>query len=653
MSASGPSSQEQASNTEQDSRGRALEAMHEEEALGKAYDRQLMIRLWHWVSPYRWQVVLTLFMVFPIFAIEIAPAWIIKTGLDRVMLHTALSDVPPGVFERMLEPIIGILNPPEGMGSLGWLAALYLLSMVLGSVFQFVNMYVMARTGQSAMRDLRRDVFGHIQKLHLGFFDRYPVGRLVTRATNDIENVAEMFSAGIVALVTDVVKMVGFATVLFLVDARLALLTFIVVPVLAVTAMIFRFKVRQAYRLIRVRIARINTYVQENVTGMREVQLFRREERNLREFDQLNRSHRDAWYMSIRYDGALFSVVELAQNLTFAIIFWKATAAASLGEIYFFIDLMRRFFMPLRDLSAKYSVMQSSMASAERIFQLLDTEPEIQDRKDASVLADRDLVTPEAAGVIEFENVWFCYAGEADKDTDWVLRDLSFRIEAGEKAALVGPTGSGKTTILKLLTRLYEPTRGRILLDGVDLRDYAQQHLHRRIGMVLQDVFLFSGSIAENIALDRADIDHATVERVCRAVQADRFIEALPEGFETQVRERGSNFSAGQRQLLSFARALAHGADVLVLDEATSSIDSETEALIQQGIHTIMQGHTALVVAHRLTTIRDVDRIYVLRGGRLVESGSHAELLSLGGLYAELYHLQYEGQESSLAAAGS
>ena len=322
MSASGPSSQEQASNTEQDSRGRALEAMHEEEALGKAYDRQLMIRLWHWVSPYRWQVALTLFMVFPIFAIEIAPAWIIKTGLDRVMLPTALSDVPPGVFERMLEPIIGILNPPEGMGSLGWLAALYLLSMVLGSVFQFVNMYVMAHTGQSAMRDLRRDVFGHIQKLHLGFFDRYPVGRLVTRATNDIENVAEMFSAGIVALVTDVVKMVGFATVLFLVDARLALLTFIVVPVLAVTAMIFRFKVRQAYRLIRVRIARINTYVQENVTGMREVQLFRREERNLREFDQLNRSHRDAWYMSIRYDGALFSVVELAQNLTFAIIFW-------------------------------------------------------------------------------------------------------------------------------------------------------------------------------------------------------------------------------------------------------------------------------------------------------------------------------------------
>jgi len=647
VSASGPS------NPEQDSRGRALEAMQEEEALGKAIDRQLMVRLWYWVSPYRWQVALTLFMVFPIFAIEIAPAWIIKTGLDRVMLHTALSDVPPGVFERMLEPIIGILDPPEGMGPLGWLAALYMLSMVLGSVFQFVNMYVMARTGQSAMRDLRRDVFGHIQKLHLGFFDRYPVGRLVTRATNDVENVSEMFSAGIVALVTDMLKMVGFASVLFLVDARLALLTFLVVPVLAVAAIIFRFKVRQAYRLIRVRIARINAYVQENVTGMREVQLFRREERNFREFDEMNRSHRDAWYVSIRYDGALFSVVELAQNLTFAIIFWKATAAASLGEIYFFIDLMRRFFMPLRDLSAKYSVMQSSMASAERIFQLLDTEPEIQDREGASVLADRQHRTAEAAGMIEFENVWFSYAGDAGEDTNWVLRDLSFRVEAGEKAALVGPTGAGKTTILKLLTRLYEPTRGRILLDGVDVRDYSQEHLHRRIGMVLQDVFLFSGSIAENIALDRTDIDHATLERVCRTVQAHRFIEALPEGLETQVRERGSNFSAGQRQLLSFARALAHGSDVLVLDEATSSIDSETEALIQQGIHTIMEDRTALVVAHRLSTIRDVDRIHVLAGGELVESGSHAELLSLGGLYAELYHLQYEGQESSLAAAGS
>jgi ABC-type multidrug transport system fused ATPase/permease subunit len=507
------------------------------------------------------------------------------------------------------------------------------------------------------MRDLRKDVFDHIQKLHLGFFDRYPVGRLVTRATNDVENVAEMFSAGIVALVTDVVKMIGFATVLFLVDARLALLTFLVVPVLAVTAMVFRFKVRQAYRLIRVRIARINAYVQENVTGMREVQLFGREKRNWNEFEEMNRFHRDAWYQSIRYDSALFSVVELAQNLTFAIIFWKATAAASLGEIYLFIDLMRRFFMPLRDLSAKYSVMQSSMASSERIFQLLDTEPGVRDREGARAFAQGsgagEPSPRRGAGEIEFEHVWFAYGGDRGEGSDWVLRDLSFRVEAGEKAALVGPTGAGKTTILKLLTRLYEPTRGRILLDGVDLREVTQEHLRRRVGMVLQDVFLFSGTIAENIALDRDDIDRETVEQVTRAVQAHRFIDALPEGVDTPVRERGSNFSVGQRQLLSFARALAHGADVLVLDEATSSIDTETEALVQQGIHTIMEGRTALVVAHRLSTIRDVDRIYVLAGGRLVEAGSHDELLSLGGLYAELYHLQYAGQERAIAAAGS
>jgi ATP-binding cassette subfamily B multidrug efflux pump len=421
----------------------------------------------------------------------------------------------------------------------------------------------------------------------------------------------------------------------------------VVVPVLSVFAVIFRFKVRAAYRMVRVRIARINAYIQENVTGMREVQLFTRERRNLRDFERMNADHRDAWFQSIRYDSALFSVVELAQNLTFAIILWKAVGVATAGTIYLFIDWLRRFFMPLRDLSAKYSVMQSSMASAERIFQLLDTEPAVRDRAGALVAPARG----PGAGRVEFEHVWFAYGGERGEDTDWVLRDLSFVVEPGERAALVGATGAGKTSVLKLLTRLYEPTRGRILLDGVDLRDIAQEQLRRRIAMVLQDVFLFSGSIAENLALDREDVDRATVERVCRAVQAHRFVERLPQGYDTPVRERGSNFSAGQRQLLAFARALAHGADVLALDEATSSIDSETEALVQEGIHALLEGRTALVVAHRLSTIQDVDTIHVLEAGRRVESGSHEELLARGGLYQRLHHLQQSAPERRPAAA--
>jgi ATP-binding cassette subfamily B protein len=606
--------------------------MHEEETLGKAYDGRLLLRLWPFVKPYRAQVAITLSLVLPIFLFELAPAWIVKTGLDEL--------VGAGRGARTAH----WFDPPTGLPPLLWLALVYLAVMVANSALAYVDALVMARTGQSAMRDLRRAVFAHIQKLHLGFFDRYPVGRLVTRATNDVENVSEMFTAGIVALLTDVLKMFGFAVALFIVDARLAGITFLVVPILAVAAIVFRLKVRDAFRAVRVRIARINAYLQEHVTGMKVVQLFNREQQSFREFDAMNADHRDAWFMSIRYDAALFAVVELASGLTVAIIIWQATGLADVGKLYVFIDWMRRFFLPLRDLSAKYSVMQSSMASAERIYQLLDTQPLVADREVAKVVPLRAAVG--ARGLVEFDHVSFAYQGE-----DRVLDDVSFRVAPGEKVAIVGATGAGKTTIIKLLTRLYDPTRGRVLLDGVDLRDLEQSDLRRRVAMVLQDVFLFSGTIAENISLDRPDVDRATIEGVARAVHADRFISALPQGYETPVRERGSNFSAGERQLLSFARALAHGGDVLVLDEATSSIDSESEALIQEGTHTLMQGRTALVIAHRLSTIQDVDRIHVLHKGRIVESGSHEQLLALGGVYRRLYLLQYQGQQSRAAAS--
>jgi ATP-binding cassette subfamily B protein len=602
--------------------------IHEEEALGKAYDGRLLLRLWPFIAPYRAQVLLTLLMVVPIFFLELAPAWIVKTGLDRAVGGSA--------GPRWLAP-------PTGIDPFLWLAGLYLVVMLANSALSFAHALVMSTTGIAAMRDLRRAVFGHVQKLHQGFFDRYPVGRLVTRATNDVENVNEMFSAGIVALVTDLAKMIGIAIFLFLVDHRLAVITFSVVPFLAVAAIVFRMKVRDAFRAVRVRIARINAYLQEHVTGMKVVQLFTHEEKSFRDFDAMNADHRDAWFMSIRYDSALFAVVELASGITVALVIWQATGLADAGKLYVFIDWMRRFFLPLRDLSAKYSVMQSSMASAERIFQLFDTEPAVTDRDLSKVVPLR--AAAGERGSVEFDHVSFAY-----QDQDWVLEDVSFRVAPGEKVAFVGATGAGKTTIIKLLTRLYEPTHGRILLDGVDLRDLRQSDLRRRVAMVLQDVFLFSGTIAQNIGLERSDVDRASIERVSRAVRADRFVQALPDRYDTQVRERATNFSAGERQLLSFARALAHGGDVLVLDEATSSIDSETEALIEEGTHTLLAGRTALVIAHRLSTIQDVDRIYVLHKGRIVESGSHDQLLAAGGVYHRLYRLQYESQERRAAA---
>ena len=667
------------------------DALQEEEALGKAYDARLMRRLWRYVAPYRWQVVATLVLVAPMFVLELAPAWIIKSGLDSAPASAA------GGLSLLLQPRFG-------SSKWLWLGALYLAAAALSTALQFVDTVLMSVTGQSAMRDLRRAVFHHIEQLHMGFFDRYPVGRLVTRATNDVENVAEMFSSGIVALVTDVLKMLGFAVVLFVVNPRLAGLAFLVVPLLAGCAVVFRWRIREAFRLVRVRIARINATLQETITGMKVVQLFTRETRNQRDFDALNAAHRDAWLDSIRYDAALFAAVEIANGLTVAVIVgFGASIGVTAGLLYVFIDYMRRFFMPLRDLSAKYSVMQSAMASTERIFQLLDTVPAVQDvdvpldrapsppgrddrlehppqaseasaqrgeaerstssRKPSEAHQDaRQLSKPSGRrpepladlhrgsgvhrGAVEFQNVWFAYQGD-----DWVLRDVSFRVAPGERTALVGATGAGKTSVIKLLTRLYEVTRGRILLDGVDLREIPQREVRRRIAMVLQDVFLFSGTVAWNIGLGRDDLEPGAIERAARAVEAHRFLERLPQGYETQLRERGSDLSAGQRQLLSFARALAHGGDVLVLDEATSSVDPETELLVQRGLHALMERRTAIVIAHRLSTIQDVDRIHVLHRGRLVESGSHAELLARRGAYWRLYQLQFEaGSERGRAA---
>lgn len=635
---------------------------HEEQALGRAYDTRLLIRLWPYVRPYRRQILATLAMFVPIFLLELAPAWIVKAGIDHVVVEVGAAPraVDPGEAAVASSPLsvlgaavearaAAFLEPPAGWSTRAWLALVYVVATGVLALLQYLYQVLMSMTGQYAMRDLRRHVFGHVQSLHTGYFDVIPVGRLVTRSTNDVENLAEMFSQGIVALVTDVIKMLGFALVLFLIVPELALWSFAIVPVLAVAAFVFRLKVREAFREVRVRIARINTTIQESVSGMKVIQLFSRERRNLAEFDAMNADHRDAWHKSIRYDSLLFATIEVATGITMAVIIGVGTGLAEVGIMYVFIDYMQRFFQPLRDLSAKYSVMQSAMASAERIFQVLDTEPGIADRVPVAPSTD-----PAERGVVEFEDVWFSYdtAGRrptrpGEEGVDWILCGVSFRVEPGEKVAFVGATGAGKTTIIKLLTRLYDVDHGAVRVDGHDVRDLPQRDLRRRVASVLQDVFLFSGSVTRNIALGRDDeIDAETVRRASAAVEADPFIRRLPRGYETEVLERGANFSTGQRQILSFARALCHGAHILVLDEATSAIDSETEAAIQRGIHVLMEGKTAIAIAHRLSTIRDVDRIHVLKDGRLVESGPHEALLAAGGHYARLYRLQSERLQS-------
>lgn len=639
-------------------------AHHDEETLGRAYDGHLLWRLWPYVRPYRSQVFATLTLFVPIFLLELAPAWVVKVGLDQIFggqisetqatLRSDASATPLSGLAEWLTPIEAWMNAPApGVSQAAWLGLIYLVLASLLTALTYLHQILMATTGQHAMRDLRRHVFSHLQRLHMGFFDVMPVGRLVTRATNDVENLSEMFSQGLVALITDVIKMLGFAVVLFLISPKLALATFCIVPVLFAAAVFFRLKVREAYREVRVRIARINTHIQETISGMKVVQLFHREERNMADFDEMNADHRDAWYKSIKYDALLFSTIEVATGITMAIIIGVGTGIAEAGMIYVFIDYMQRFFMPLRDLSAKYSVMQSGMASSERIFQILDTRPGVAD-----LVAEAPAASPERIGEVVFENVWFAYPqpgnhpgvakqDRSDRDVEWVLRDVSFRVAPGEKTAFVGATGAGKTTIIKLLTRLYDVDRGRVLVDGIDVREMPQQDLRRRVATVLQDVFLFSGSLARNIALGRGDLDPVAIQRAAKAVEAHAFIERLPRGYGTEVLERGANFSAGQRQILSFARALAHGAHILVLDEATSAIDTETEAAIQRGIHVLMEGKTAIAIAHRLSTIRDVDRIYVIAGGRLVESGAHEALLAAGGHYARLYRLQVEPSASA------
>lgn len=603
--------------------------LREEEALGKAYDSRLMKRLLGYLDPYRWQTAAAVVMLIAASGLELVGPWLTKVAIDDA-----------------------IRQGDENM--LLWLGSAYLASLVLAAGLQYGQTLVTTWLGQNVMKDLREELFRKLDRLDLGFFDKNPVGRLMTRVTNDVDVLNEMFTSGVVTIFGDIFTLLFIIVAMVTLDLRLALVTFAVLPVVFAAAWIFRASVRDAYRDIRVRLARVNSFLQERIGGMDVVQLFRQEEPTRDRFEELNDDYLDAHLRSITYYALFFPVIELITSVALALIIWYGGAQAlegtlTIGVIAAFLQYARRFFRPIQDLSQKYNILQSAMASSERIFKLLDREPGIEDPA-----APAHLETP-VEGRIRFEDVWFRYdtlteEGETPSDVvapeserEWVLRGIDFTVEPGQRVAIVGATGAGKSTIINLLMRFYEPRRGRILLDGVDISDVPVRELRSRLGLVLQDVYLFSGTARENIVLDRPGIDDERMRRAARRVGISSHIEDLPDGYEHELGERGGNLSVGERQLLSFARALAGDPPVLLLDEATSSVDSKIEAEIEEALEEVLQGRTSLVIAHRLSTIRNADRILVLHHGEIRESGTHRELLEQEGLYSRLHRLQFAG----------
>jgi ATP-binding cassette subfamily B protein len=589
------------------------EFVQQEEVLGKAYDFRLIKRLWKFMVPYKRLFLLAMLLLPLQQAFGLAQPYLMKIGIDQYIANHDL----------------------WGLQTVG---VLFFGALAGETATVFFHYYLTMIVAQRCLADLRAAVFSHVQKLPMSYFDRNPVGRLVTRMTTDVDVLQEMFSSGVMTLISDFVMVLWIVAIMFYLDVRLALVSLALIPPMAIAINFFRVRARQTYRLIRVRLARINAYLAEAISGMTVIQLFGREGRSFREFDDLNSAHRDAYHLSNLYEAALYSMVEAAGSVSVALLLWYGGGAAlhgavGIGTLVAFKEYLHRFFVPLRDFSQKYAVMQSAMSSAERIFQLLDTPVVIESPKNA-------VVPRPFRGEVAFDNVWFHYNPGTP-----VLKGVSFRIAPGEKVAVVGATGSGKTTTIKLLNRFYDIQQGSIKVSGVDVREWDLQALRRHIGVVLQDVFLFSGDVRANLALGDPAMPLARVEEAARSANAECFIRRLPEGFDAHVRERGSNFSAGQRQLLSLARVLVFQPDILVMDEATSSVDTETEALIQEALENVMQARTCVVIAHRLSTIRNADRIIVLHHGEVREMGSHAELMACGGIYHRLYQLQYEREE--------
>ncbi|MCB2155106.1 ABC transporter ATP-binding protein/permease [bacterium] len=534
----------------------------------------------------------------------------------------------------MLKYVVDDYILPGQMSGVWLIAGAFMLILILTYIIESYTFYEIQKIGQESIRDLRMDLFRHLEHQSLGFFDKKAVGWLVTRMTSDVNVLHELFAQGVVGIFQQMFTLVGILAVLLYFNVYLTLWTMIIVPLVMLLSWFFRRRIRVSYRLTRLRLSRLNTHVQENVTGMRTVQANTQEERQHRRFLELNDLYRDAHYQTVFAFSIFFPMIEIISVIAMSLIIWQGggqfmKGAITVGELIMFFTLLDRFFMPIRDLSEKYNLVQAAIAAAERLFKLLDTKPAIQD-------PEQPKEWPGFRHSIEFRDVWFAY-----KDEDWVLRGVSFKIERGQNVAIVGPTGSGKTTLMSLLCRFYDIQKGQILIDGVDLREMKQDDFRRHIAIVLQDVFLFNGSVEQNIRLGEKSIDDERIREVAKAVGAHPFIERLPRGYETGVMERGATLSVGQKQLLSFARALAFDPDILILDEATSSIDTETEQLIQEAVGRISSGRTALIIAHRLSTIQRADKILVIHHGHLAEEGNHQELLARDGLYRRLYELQY------------
>lgn len=585
----------------------------DEEVMGKAYDARLMKRLIQYLKPYQNEVIVAGILLVFVSLFTIARPILTQYAIDNYFISGDYA---------------GLTN----------ITALFILIAAVSFVFQYFHFYLMQMIGQRIMFDMRNQIFAHLQRLQLSFFNKNPVGRLVTRLTTDVDALNEMFSSGVVTIIGDILLLFGLVFMMFYYDVKLALITLSVVPLLFFAAFLFKKKVREGFRNIRIYIAKINAFLQENITGMKIVQLFNREEKNYRQFIRINADHLNAYLKTIFYFSVFFPAVEVLSAVAVALIIWFGGIAISneftWGELVAFVLAAQLFYRPIQDLSEKYNILQSAMASSERVFKLLDTDDELPEKAGARELS-------ELGGEIEFKNVWFAYKGE-----DWVLRDVSFKISRGEKVAIVGATGAGKTTIISLLGRFYPFQKGEILFDGISCDSITKESLRRQIGVVLQEVFLFSGSVRDNITLSNPDITEEELIMAAKDVHAHQFISRLTNGYDEEVMERGSNFSAGQKQLIAFARALVYDPNILVLDEATSNIDTETEILIQKALNRLMLNRTSVIVAHRLSTIKNVDRIIVLHKGRVREDGTHQELLKKRGIYFKLYELQYREQET-------
>jgi ATP-binding cassette subfamily B multidrug efflux pump len=605
--------------------------IHEEEALGKAYDAHLLRRLLQYLRPYGWRVVLALALVAIVTPLELAPPKLFQIAIDKYLV--------PGMRHAITEA--------QAWSGVLIISIVFFGVLVFDFLAQYIQIRIMQRVGQQTMYDMRTAIFTHIQRLPMTYFDRNPVGRLVTRVTTDVDALNDLFAAGVVTMINDYFLLAVLAAWLFSIDRRLALDALAVLPFILVVTYFFRMFVRDANRRIRTAVASINSYLQEYISGMSVVQLFNREQKARAEFGRRNRDNMLAWRDAILAFALFYPAVEILSIFAIALIYWSGgnrvlNGTLSLGVLTAFTMYATRFFRPIQDLSEKFNILQSAMAASERIFKLLD-EP-------APAAAPADAIRLDAPrGEIEFRNVWFSYANKPEPaEDDWVLRDVSFRVAPGQTVAIVGHTGAGKTTLISLLLRFYDVQRGQILLDGIDIRKINIQDLRRMFGIVLQDPFLFSGTIESNIRLGSPGIDRKIVEQACEEIGLADFLRALPEGVSSSVNERGSTLSVGQRQLINFARAMAHNPRFLILDEATSSVDTKTEFQIREALDRLLSGRTALVIAHRLSTIQHADRILVFHKGRLREQGAHQELLAQRGIYYRLYQLQYKEQELHL-----